>query len=115
MRKVFLADFDSWTKVIDAESSKWVKSIIIHAKLDDAIVFGADTGKAVEYLTQNKTFINFDQRTSDIRITKDTQLIGEWKNQSVKTKVEDGSPFVEISADIFSVKDKTIPAARKTK
>jgi hypothetical protein len=106
LKKVFLSDLDSWNKVLDEESSNWVRSIIKHVGLDQDIVFGKDSGKAVSYLVQNKTFIDFNIKNSSIRISKDGQTIGEWKDIIVKTKVEDGSPFAEISVDVWSVKDK---------
>lgn len=106
MKKVFLSDLDSWNKVLEEESSNWVRSVIKHIGLDQDIVFGKDPGKAVSYLVQNKTFIDFDIKNSSIRISKDGQTIGEWKDIIVKTKVEDGSPFAEISVDVWSVKDK---------
>lgn len=115
MRRVFLADIDSWNKVIEEESTQWVRGIIIHAKLDENMVFSLDKGKAVEYLTQNKTSIDFDSRTGSIKISKDGQIIGEWKAQEVHTKVEDGSPFVEITVDVFSVKEKTMSVSRINK
>jgi hypothetical protein len=106
LKKVFLSDLDSWNKVLEEESSNWVRSVIKHIGLDQDIVFGKDPGKAVSYLVQNKTFIDFDIKNSSIRISKDGQTIGEWKDIIVKTKVEDGSPFAEISVDVWSVKDK---------
>jgi hypothetical protein len=106
LKKVFLSDLDSWNKVLEEESSNWVRSVIRHIGLDQDIVFGKDPGKAVSYLVQNKTFIDFDIKNSSIRISKDGQTIGEWKDIIVKTKVEDGSPFAEISVDVWSVKDK---------
>lgn len=115
VRKIFLADLDSWNKVIEEESTRWVSGILTHAKLDTNMVFSLDNGKAVEYLVQNKTSIDFDIRTRAIKIHKDGQIIGEWKNQEVRTKVEDGSPFVEISVDVFSVKEKTISTYRTNK
>jgi len=115
MKKIFLADLDSWNKVIEEESTQWVSGIITHAKLDTNMVFSLDKGKAVEYLVQNKTSIDFNVKTRAIKIHKDGQIIGEWKNQEVRTKVEDGSPFVEISVDVFSVKEKTMPVYRTNK
>ena len=106
LKKVFLSDLDSWNKVLEEESSNWVRSVIKHIGLDQDIVFGKDPGKAVSYLVQNKTFLDFNIKNSSIRISKDGQTIGEWKDIIVKTKVEDGSPFAEISVDVWSVKDK---------
>ena len=106
LKKVFLSDLDSWNKVLEEESSNWVRAVITHIGLEENIVFHSDKGKAVSYLVQNKTFIDFDIKSSSIRISKDGKIIGEWKNISVKTKIEDGSPFAEISVDVWSVKDK---------
>ena len=106
LKKIFLSDLESWNKVLDEESSEWVRSIIKHVGLDESIVFHNDKGIAVSYLVQNKTFIDFNIKNSSIRISKDGQTIGEWKDVIIKTKVEDGSPFAEISVDVWSVKDK---------
>lgn len=114
-QKIFLADLDSWSKVIEEESAQWVRGIITHAKLDKNMVFSLDKGKAVEYLVQNKTSIDFNIKTGAIKIHKDGQLIGEWKNQVIHTKIEDGSPFVEITVDVFSVKEKTMSVSRINK
>ena len=107
MKKIFLSDIDSWNKVIQEESSEWVKSIIIYLGLEESIVFGEDKGKAVDYLIQNKTFIDFNIKNSSIKISKEGKLIGEWKDIAVRTKVDKDTPFAEISVDIWSVKDKT--------
>lgn len=106
LKKVFLSDLDSWNKVLEDESANWVRSVTTHVGLEEKIVFHNDKGRAVSYLVQNKTFIDFDIKNSSIRISKDGKTIGEWKNVSVKTKIEDGSPFAEISVDVWSVKDK---------
>jgi len=107
LKKIFLSDLESWNKILNEESSEWVRSVIKHVGLDENIVFHNDKGKAVSYLIQNKTFIDFNIKNYSIRISKDGQTIGEWKDIIVKTKVEDGSPFAEISVDVWSVKDKT--------
>ena len=106
LKKIFLSDLESWNKVLDEESSEWVRSVIKHVGLDENIVFHNDKGRAVSYLIQNKTFIDFNIKNSSIRISKDGQTIGEWKDVIIKTKIEDGSPFAEISVDVWSVKDK---------
>ena len=106
LKKIFLSDLESWNKVLNEESSEWVRSVIKHVGLDENIVFHNDKGRAVSYLVQNKTFIDFNIKNSSIRISKDGQTIGEWKDVIIKTKVEDGSPFAEISVDVWSVKDK---------
>jgi len=106
LKKIFLSDLESWNKVLNEESSEWVRLVIKHVGLDENIVFHNDKGKAVSYLVQNKTFIDFNIGNSSIRISKDGQTIGEWKDIIIKTKIEDGSPFAEISVDVWSVKDK---------
>lgn len=106
LKKIFLSDLESWNKVLNEESSEWVRLVIKHVGLDENIVFHSDKGKAVSYLVQNKTFIDFNIGNSSIRISKDGQTIGEWKDIIIKTKIEDGSPFAEISVDVWSVKDK---------
>lgn len=97
---------DSWNKVLEEESYRWVKSIVLFCDLKEERVFDRDTGAAVEYLVQNKTFIDYNIRDKSIRISKDGSVIGEWKVPSVKTKIEDGNPFIEITVDTWSVKDK---------
>ena len=106
LKKIFLSDLESWNKVLDEESSEWVRSVIKHVGLDENIVFHNDKGRAVSYLVQNKTFIDFNIKNSSIKISKDGQTIGEWKDIIIKTKIEDGLPFAEISVDVWSVKDK---------
>lgn len=107
MKKIFLSDLDSWNRVIEEESSAWVKELIIFAKLDQKIVFGPSKGAAVEYLINEKTHIDFDIRTSSIKIQKDGVIIGEWKTPIISTKIDnDGRPFAEISVDTWSIKDK---------
>lgn len=107
LKKVFLSDLDSWNEVLEEESSNWVRSIILPFNLDNSIIFGEDSGKAVSYLIQNKLFIDFNIKDKSIKISKDGLLVGEWKRPIIKTKIdEDGQPFVEISVDIWSVKDK---------
>jgi len=106
LKKVFLSDLDSWSKVLDEEASAWIRSIMSFYELDNDIIFGKDSGKAINYLVQNKVFIDSDLRDNSIRVSKDGQTVGEWKSVTIKTKIdEDGSPFAEISADIWSVKD----------
>ena len=109
LKKVFLSDLDSWNKVLEEESYNWVKEVILSIGLNPSIVFAEDKGLAVDYLVQNKTFIDFDLRTSSIRMSKDGHTIGEWKAPSFKTKIDSGVPFIEISVDVWSVKDKTQP------
>lgn len=107
MKKIFLSDLESWNKVLEEESTIWVRSIIVSADLDEKIVFGANKGAAVEYLVGKKTYIDFDIKTSSIKIQKDGEVIGEWRNPSVSTKIDElGTPFAEISVDILSGKDK---------
>lgn len=106
LKKIFLSDIDSWNKVLEEESSEWVRSVIKYVGLDDKIAFSSDKGKAVDYLVQNKTFVDFNIKNSSIKISKEGQLIGELKDVAFKTKVENGSPFVEISVEVWSVKDK---------
>jgi len=116
LRKVFLSDLDSWKKVLDEEASTWIRSIMSFYDLDNDIIFGKDPGKAVNYLIQNKVFIDSDLRDNSIRVSKDGQTVGEWKSVAIKTKIdEDGSPFAEISADIWSVKDNTKQTDTKLK
>lgn len=106
LKKVFLSDLDSWSKVLDEEASAWIRSIMSFYELDNDIIFGKDSGKAINYLVQNKVFIDSDLRDNSIRVSKDGQTVGKWKDVVIKTKIdEDGSPFAEISADIWSVKD----------
>ena len=97
---------DSWNKVLEEESSKWVKSLILFCGLSEEKVFNKDTGAAVEYLVQNKTFIDYNIKNYSIRMSKDGSIIGEWKVPFIKTKIEDGNPFIEITVDAWSVKDK---------
>jgi hypothetical protein len=107
LKKVFLSDLDSWNRVLDEETSSWIRSIILFYKLNPEIVFGKDPGKATSYLIQNKMFIDSNLKDGSIRVSKDGQIVGEWKNIIIKTKIdEDKSPFAEISVDIWSVKDK---------
>lgn len=106
LKKVFLSDLDSWSKVLDEEASAWIRSIMSHYNLDNDIIFGKDPGKAINYLIQNKVFIDSNLRDNSIRVSKDGQTVGEWKSVLIKTKIdEEGSPFAEISVDIWSVKD----------
>lgn len=108
LKKIFLSDLESWNKVLEEESSNWVKSVVSHFDLDLKIVFGPDSGKAVSYLIQNKFFIDYTIKDGSIRISKNGQVVGEWKNVLVKTSIdEDRSPFAQISVDVWSVKDKT--------
>lgn len=108
LKKTFLSDLDSWHKVLEEESSSWVKSVVSHFDLNMDIVFGSDPGKSVSYLIQNKFFIDFNIKDGSIKISKDGHVVGEWKNISVKTSLDDdGSPFSKISVDAWSVKDKT--------
>jgi hypothetical protein len=114
LKKVFLSDLDSWNKVLDEEASEWIRSIMSFYELDNNIIFGKDSGKATNYLVQNKIFIDSDLRDNSIKVSKDGQTVGEWKSVVIKTKIdEDGSPFAEISADIWSVKDN--PKQTETK
>lgn len=106
MKKVFLSDMDSWNKVLEEESSRWVHDIVLFCGLNKEKVFGKDTGIAVQYLVQNKTFIDYNIKDRSIRISKDGSVIGEWKVPFIKTKIEDGNPFIEITVDAWSVKDK---------
>lgn len=107
LKKKLLSDLDSWNKTLEEESSEWIKSIIAFFNLDQSIVFGKDPGKAVSYLVQNKFFIDYNIKDGSIKVSKDGQTIGEWKSPSVKTKIDDdGSPFAEISVDVWSVIDK---------
>lgn len=116
LKKVFLSDLDSWTKVIDEEITIWIKSITSFYELDNNIIFGKDPGKAVNYLVQNKTFIDSNLKNGSVRISKDGQIVGEWKNMVIKTKFdEEKSPFAEISVDIWSVKDNAKQADIKPK
>jgi hypothetical protein len=109
LKKVFLSDLDSWNKVLEEESYNWVKEVILSIGLNPVIVFAEDKGLAVDYLVQNKTFIDYDLKTSSIRMSKDGHTIGEWRSPSFKTKIESGAPFIEISVDVWSVKDKPQP------
>ena len=114
LKKVFLSDLDSWSKVLDEEASAWIRSIMSFYELDNNIIFGKDSGKATNYLVQNKIFIDSDLRDNSIKVSKDGRTVGEWKSVVIKTKIdEDGSPFAEISADIWSVKDN--PKQTETK
>ncbi len=116
LKKKFLSDLDSWNKTLEEESSEWIKAIINHFGLDQSIVFGKDPGKAVSYLVQNKFFIDFNIKNRSIKVSKDGQMIGEWKNPSISTKIdEDGVPFAEISVDIWSVIDNPKQADIKSK
>ncbi len=116
LKKKFLSDLDSWNKTIEEESSEWIKSLVNFFDLDQSIVFGKDPGKAVNYLIQNKFFIDFNIKNKSIRVSKDGQTIGEWKTPSVSTKIdEDGTPFAEISVDVWSVIDKSKQADIKSK
>ena len=106
LKKVFLSDLDSWSKVLNEEASIWIRDIMSYYNLDNDIVFGKDPGKATNYLIQNKVFIDSDLKDNSIRVSKDGQNVGEWKSVTIKTKIdEDGSPFAEISVDVWSVKD----------
>jgi hypothetical protein len=106
LKKVFLSDLDSWKKVLDEEASTWIRDLMLYFDLNNDIIFGKDPGRATNYLVQNKVFIDSDLRDNSIRVSKDGQTVGEWKNIVIKTKIdEDGSPFAEISVDIWSVKD----------
>lgn len=106
LKKVFLSDLDSWSKVLNEEASIWIRDIMSYYNLDNDIVFGKDPGKATNYLIQNKIFIDSDLKDNSIRVSKDGQIVGEWKSIVIKTKIdEDGSPFAEISVDVWSVKD----------
>jgi len=106
LKKVFLSDLDSWKKVLDEEASTWIRDLMLYFDLNNDIIFGKDPGRATNYLVQNKVFIDSDLRDNSIRVSKDGQAVGEWKNIVIKTKIdEDGSPFAEISVDIWSVKD----------
>ncbi len=106
LKKVFLSDLDAWNKTLEEESSEWIKSLVNFFELDQSIVFGKDPGRAVNYLIQNKLYIEYNIKDSSIRVLKDGQTIGEWKKPSVKTKIdEDGLPFAEISVDVWSVID----------
>ena len=106
LKKVFLSDLDSWSKVLDEEASAWIRSIMSFYELDNDIIFGKDSGKSINYLVQNKVFIDSDLRDNSIRVSKDGQIVGKWKDVVIKTKIDDdGSPFAEISVDIWSVKD----------
>jgi len=108
LKKIFLSDLDSWNEVLEEETSTWIRSIISPLNLDNSIIFGKDSGKAVSYLVQNKLFIDLNVRDRSIKVLKDGLLIGEWKKPLIKTKLdEDGLPFVEISVDIWSVKDNS--------
>ena len=116
LKKIFLSDLDAWSKVIEEETSSWIKSVMSFINLNNDIIFGKDPGSAVNYLIQNKVFIDQDLRSRSVRISKDGQTIGEWKSISVKTKVDDdGSPFAEISVDVWSVKDNPQQSDSKTK
>ena len=116
LKKIFLSDLDSWSKVIEEETSSWIKSVMSFVNLNNDIIFGKDPGSAVNYLIQNKVFIDQDLKNGSVRISKDGQTIGEWKSISVKTKVDDdGSPFAEISVDVWSVKDNPKQSDNKTK
>ena len=77
LKKVFLSDLDSWNKVLEEESYNWVKEVILSIGLNPVIVFAEDKGLAVDYLVQNKTFIDYDLKTSSIRMSKDGHTIGE--------------------------------------
>ena len=57
MNKVFLSDMDSWNKVLEEESFKWVRNLIISYGLSETKVFSNDSGSAVEYLVQNKEYV----------------------------------------------------------
>ena len=106
LKKVFLSDLDAWSKVLNEEASIWIRDIMSYYNLDNDIVFGKDPGKATNYLIQNKIFIDSDLKDNSIRVSKDGQTVGEWKSVTIKTKIdEDGSPFAEISVDVWSVKD----------
>ena len=116
MKKKFLSDLDSWNRTLEEESSEWIKSIIAFFKMDQSIVFGSDPGKAVNYLIQNKFFIDFNVKDKSIKVSKDGQTIGEWKNIIIKTKIDDdGNPFAEISVDVWSVTDNSKQADIKSK
>ncbi len=116
MKKIFLSDLDSWNKILEEEASLWVKEIIKQAGLDCDIVFSENKGRAVEYLIQNRTSIEFDMKTSSIKIFKNDELIGSWIDPTVTTKIDDdGNPFAEISVDVSSVKEKQSSAAGKNK
>ena len=106
MKKIFLSDLDSCNKIQEEEASEWVRAVILAIGLDEKIVFGHNKAKAVEYLIQNKVFIDFNIKNKSIKITKDGQTIGEWKDILVSTKIEDGIPFAEITVDVWSVIDK---------
>jgi hypothetical protein len=107
LKKIFLSDLDSWNRVLDEETSSWIRSIILFYELDPTIVFGVDTGKATSYLIQNKISIDSKLKDRSLRVSKDGQVVGEWKDVVIKTKVDEyGSPFAEISVEIWSVKDK---------
>ena len=116
LKKKFLSDLDSWNKVLEEEASSWVKSVILFFELDSEIIFGKDSGRATSYLIQNKIFIDSDLRNGSIRISKDGQVVGEWRNIVIKTKIdEDGLPFAEISVDVWSVKDNQTKSDSKPK
>ena len=116
LKKKFLSDLDSWNKTLEDESSEWIKSIISFFEMDHSIVFGKDPGKAVNYLIQNKFFIDYNIKDRSIKVSKDDQMIGEWKNISIKTKIdEDGDPFAEISVDVWSVIDNHVQPDKKSK
>ena len=107
LKKIFLSDLDSWNKTLEEESSEWIKSVTSFYQLDNSIIFHKDSGKAVSYLIQNKFFIDYNIKSSSIKLLKDGQLVGEWKSPSVRTKIdEDGTPFAEITVDVWSVIDK---------
>ncbi len=108
-RKTFLSDLDSWNQVLEEESSSWVKDMVSLYNLDEKIVFGKDPGRAIDYLIQNKLYIEYNLKNKGIKILKDKNIVGEWKIASILTKIDaEGSPFVEIIVDILSVKGKEL-------
>ncbi len=108
-RKTFLSDLDCWNQVLEEESSLWVKDIISHYNLDEKIVFGKDSGKAIDYLIQNKFHIEYNLKNKGIKILNNKNIVGEWNVASIVTKVDDEkNPFVEIAVDILSVKGKEL-------
>lgn len=115
MKKIFLSDLNQEYKILEEESNLWIKTILSENGLDLKKIYDPKHNhNAIDYLMNQKIFINYDQRDKSIKIYNQDNLIGSWSNIKIVTKKdEDENLFSEISVDSWSVKENKKEKAGK--